>query len=852
MWTTKSRAPETSAHASDIPFWGRACIYSTHDQCVVSGTRARAADKKYELKFWKMPPQLLSPLEEIAQLGQHTDIITACDVSPDGRYFVSASYNILKLWDRATKAKIEGTRLQGKFKEEHRGWIRDCRFSADSRYIVSAGMDKTVKIWSVETGKVLQTLQHDAPVLTCGFTKLLRPGALSSVITGDAEGAISRWEPASTGTSFTMKEKLAAHSAAVNHLTFSQCGNYMASASSDQRIIIWHRIPGMPAWNQAKIFPTDNVVVNCCAFFPTSPARASYQGTPTPPCLVAGCDGGMVKVWNTTTAVSQVLESRSKHVFPVTAVCYSDDGQYIFSESFHDKKIIVWDSLVDITPSLPLTPTRPVARALGLSSPPTPAHDEPPSPFTHQQTASPQLFKSPSRPISLGSPLLLLPPPELLLPNPLSSPGPLTPPTNSIFDGPIAPPTEFRSEAPRTELFPSPVSPPGSPRGRAEASSSPPVVTPVASPSRTTLRTPVRTPLRPSGKNFVSCTPPDRVEYPTETQLGAPRNLGTTFAMMATSRSVAAPTFTPLPMITAHTARVTSCDIVAALDSSTPEDYLIVSGSEDNTAKISSLLTRKCLRIMKNHTATISSVAFSPNGKWTVTGSLDKTLRLRETKESFLSTTQAITGTYGKPVTACSIAPDNNQIVFGASNEMRIWDITAKAITILKGHTDTITSACFSPRGNFILSTARDNTLRIWQPNGTLVRTLTGHTAAVNAGAWSMDQRYFASASSDRTLKIYKADDGSEYNTLSGHGGAVTACVFTADGEFVISGNIDQRVKIWRVHTGECLETLIHPDSLTPINCLALSGDNRYLVAGGDNGNINVWNLEWGAASSEA
>jgi WD40 repeat protein len=84
-----------------------------------------------------------------------------------------------------------------------------------------------------------------------------------------------------------------------------------------------------------------------------------------------------------------------------------------------------------------------------------------------------------------------------------------------------------------------------------------------------------------------------------------------------------------------------------------------VSGSEDKTVRLWDAATGKALQTLKGHTGSVSSVAFSPDGKQVVSGSGDKTVQL--------------------------------------------WDAaTGKALQTLKGHTGSFSSVAFSPDGKLL------------------------------------------------------------------------------------------------------------------------------------------------------
>jgi len=115
--------------------------------------------------------------------------------------------------------------------------------------------------------------------------------------------------------------------------------------------------------------------------------------------------------------------------------------------------------------------------------------------------------------------------------------------------------------------------------------------------------------------------------------------------------------------------------------------------SWDYTLHLWDIKTGAYLRTLKGHTGSISSVAFSPDGRFALSGSLDNTLRL--------------------------------------------WDIkTGECLRTLEGHTPV----AISPDGRFVLSGSRDNTLRLWNiKTGGCLRTLGGHKSSVSCVTFSPD-----------------------------------------------------------------------------------------------------------------
>nr|AAX07507.1 WD-repeat protein [Gemmata sp. Wa1-1] len=116
---------------------------------------------------------------------------------------------------------------------------------------------------------------------------------------------------------------------------------------------------------------------------------------------------------------------------------------------------------------------------------------------------------------------------------------------------------------------------------------------------------------------------------------------------------------------------------------------------------------------LKGHTKWVTSVAFSANGSWIVTGSLDNTAKIWDAKTG--TEVRTLNG-YTGIVNAASFSPDGKRIVTGSADHMvKLWDITTGVeVLTLKGHTGAVTSVSFSLDGSQIVSTSWDGTTKVW------------------------------------------------------------------------------------------------------------------------------------------
>lgn len=117
------------------------------------------------------------------------------------------------------------------------------------------------------------------------------------------------------------------------------------------------------------------------------------------------------------------------------------------------------------------------------------------------------------------------------------------------------------------------------------------------------------------------------------------------------------------------------------------------------------------LKTILGHSGTVNSITISPSGKYFVSGSDDKTVKLWDTKTGMEIRT--LSG-HKNVVTSVSFSPKGNYIVSGSWDKTIIlWDTkTGKKIQTMKGHYDNVSSVSFSPDGNFIVSGSYDNTIK--------------------------------------------------------------------------------------------------------------------------------------------
>ncbi|CZR52554.1 related to WD40-repeat protein (notchless protein) [Phialocephala subalpina] len=249
-----------------------------------------------------------------------------------------------------------------------------------------------------------------------------------------------------------------------------------------------------------------------------------------------------------------------------------------------------------------------------------------------------------------------------------------------------------------------------------------------------------------------------------------------------------------------------------------PNGKQVVSSSGDNTIRLWDAATGAALQTLEGHSSWISSVAFSPNGKQVVSGSRDSTIRLWDTATG--AALQTLEG-HSSSISSVAFSPNGKQVVSGSwDNTIRLWDTaTGAALQTLEGHSSWISSVAFSPNGKQVVSGSRDNTIRLWDAaTRAALQTLEGHSDWISLVAFSPDGKQVVSGSWDNTIRLWDTATGAALQVLKGHSSSITLIAFSPDGKQVVSSSYDNTIRLWDTATGAALQTLEgHSSSISSV-----------------------------------
>jgi WD40 repeat protein len=276
-----------------------------------------------------------------------------------------------------------------------------------------------------------------------------------------------------------------------------------------------------------------------------------------------------------------------------------------------------------------------------------------------------------------------------------------------------------------------------------------------------------------------------------------------------------------------------------------PDGKILASGSYDKTIKLWSVETGAELRTLRGETDAIQSVAFSPDGKTLASGNFEKTIKLWSVETGAeLRTLRGHTNIVNSVV----FSPDGKILASGSHDgTIKLWSVeTGAELRTLREHTSSVHavySVAFSPDGK-TLAESYGETIKLWNvETGQEIRTLSGHTALVDSVAFSPDGKTIASSGgADNTIRLWNVETGAELRTLHGHTNNVQSVAFSPDGKTLASGSYDKTIKLWSVETGAELRTL--RGHTGGIRSVAFLSDGKTLASGSYDNTIKLWSVE--------
>ncbi len=288
-------------------------------------------------------------------------------------------------------------------------------------------------------------------------------------------------------------------------------------------------------------------------------------------------------------------------------------------------------------------------------------------------------------------------------------------------------------------------------------------------------------------------------------------------------------------------------DSVNDLTFSKDGKYLI-SVSADRTVKIWDIKRYKLVRTLEGHGDIVTSVDISKNGKFIATGSWDGSINIWDFETGELLTT--IEGMFSYINDVAFSPTDRLLAAAGIDKKIFIFDYElAEPVSELKAHEDAINSIVFSPDGKYIVSASSDRTVKVWDVyDSELIKTLAAHSDIAKSVAYSRNGKYVASGGWDNTINIWETTKWLIYKKLQSPALFVNSVDFSRDSRFLATAHWDNSIHIWNIQTGEDIKSKKAFRSYVTV--VKFSPTQRIIAAGSNDSDIKLFSLSDGFFSA--
>ncbi len=195
------------------------------------------------------------------------------------------------------------------------------------------------------------------------------------------------------------------------------------------------------------------------------------------------------------------------------------------------------------------------------------------------------------------------------------------------------------------------------------------------------------------------------------------------------------------------------------------------------------------------------------------------------------------------PIAAVTWSSDHLQVAYMTTEGVGgiLNAATGSSQTGLKGHAGGAFQIAWHPTEPCIASSGQDGGVRFWDPaTGQETANIEGGAAWVDHLKWSPNGAWLA-AGAGRRLSLYHQERKIVVHTLSDHRSTLTALEWRRDNR-AIAVSCYGTVQLYLPESAKVAETLPWKTSLIS---LAISPDNRWVVAGTQEKSIQIWELPY-------